>query len=673
MAAKGTLDRELQRRLVIAIAEGEIEAARLLVAGGADPDLDSRDPSLSPFFAACRAGTEAMRTWLHVSKVKDSWESVVSAVANACDNDCLPDSFRILVKNAPYGLLVLSSRELLCAAMTSPDHGLLAALLETGLEPGQGGDSSALKIAREQSLAGGEEWGRRLNLLQKARGRRDASMDSAYSERILEAEMARNPEAILSIIALPSFDEDAHRGASPRSRPVVETLLTMGKVSAAFKAFVNTPCRRGELERILNILGLPTRTRNEVIADGLRSMNTVKSKRGGRGASFLVKPSSVAKGNLSDEAAAALVRRITGVAKAAGPRPHADDPKAGRGKEPALSADELGDLLATLSDESDITHAIFDPDEIGAAIAKTAKMDKDLAQRILGSLETLRVSGPLRRLARCPDPSVLDELDRDFPHFCGPTTELRERLSLLRACEAKTGIAQALRLPNMLLSGPPGVGKTHYVHRLSELLGVDFHDEDMSRATAGFVLSGLDASWAGSKPGRVFTALADGKIANPLFFLDEIDKVGGGLKDQADGPLHALLERKASSRFRDEFSGVAIDASRAIWFAAANDLSAVKAPIRSRFSVHEIPSPNREQSMAIARSIYRQALADEGWSSIFDEEPAEEALEAMSSMPARDSRQALLRAFGKACKGGVSRLLSEHFPAAPAPKRSIGF
>jgi ATP-dependent Lon protease len=653
MSGKAKIDWDLQRRLTLAVADGDRQAAWLLMAGGADPDHESRDNSLVPFHAACIAGPHAMRTWLSVSRVKTSHALVVCAIASACLRDCLPASFKILVKNAPYALLREASPQLLGAALSSPDHSLLQTLLDVGLDPRRGGRGSAF-MAAEDMADRGETWAR--DAMRSSLGERDDSMDLEMGAALLEAEKSRNSKRMLDIVSMPSFDEPTVCALTPAVRPVARSLLTMNRVTDAYEAFVSTPMLLAEFERSFELCGLKRNTRQDTIEAALKARIRALSGSG-------KKPGKVAIGDVHLGSAAETVKALT------------DDMDA-----PGANGDSDGIEEVLLSEARKLAEKIpagaqvelFDRSEVKKALAKAGKGDRDVAAKLTPILQSLLDSGSFREAAPAPGAGMLDELDRDFPHFAEATQEVRERLGILAAVGGRGG-ENILRLPNILLAGNPGVGKTHYVRRLSEMLGTGFHDCDMSRSSAGWVLGGLDPSWSGGKPGKVFGALADGPVANPIFFLDEIDKAGGDSRHQSDGPLYALLERKAASKFTDEFAGVPVDASHILWFAAANDLSAIKKPILSRFSVHEIPDPTPEQSMSIARSVYRHTVADEGWHGVFDSEPAEDALAAMAALSARDARKVLLRAFGKACAEGASKLRAEHFPVAAPRKNRIGF
>lgn len=163
---------------------------------------------------------------------------------------------------------------------------------------------------------------------------------------------------------------------------------------------------------------------------------------------------------------------------------------------------------------------------------------------------------------------------------------------------------RVLRMPAVLLVGPPGTGKTRLLEKVAAILRVDFSVIDCGVLTASFVIAGIDQSWSGGKAGPVFETLANGLTLNPLVLLDEIDKLGGERRYDPYGPLHTLLDRHSARRFSDEFAKVAVDASCVMWFATANRVEAIMASILSRLGCLEVRLPTNAEMAAVVRSVY---------------------------------------------------------------------
>src|SRR5215213_11016653 len=200
-------------------------------------------------------------------------------------------------------------------------------------------------------------------------------------------------------------------------------------------------------------------------------------------------------------------------------------------------------------------------------------------------------------------PSALPAMERLFaelPNFTEVLEDIRKQLAL---CIDSN---DSVELPPMLLLGDPGIGKTHFARRLSQLLGTGFGFVPMSSLTAGWVLSGASSQWKNAKPGKVFDTFLNGDYANPVIVVDELDKASSDGQYDPLGALYELLEIQTATRFVDEFAEVPIDASGAVWLATANDASRIPEPILNRMAVYEIAPPDAQGAARIAQSIYRE-------------------------------------------------------------------
>src|SRR5918994_1760940 len=233
-------------------------------------------------------------------------------------------------------------------------------------------------------------------------------------------------------------------------------------------------------------------------------------------------------------------------------------------------------------------------------------------------------------------PSALPEMERLFaelPNFTEVLADIRKHLAL---CIDSN---DSIELPPMLLLGEPGIGKTHFARKISQLLGTGFGFVPMSSLTAGWVLSGASSQWKNAKPGKVFDTFVNGDYANPVIVVDEIDKASGDGQYDPLGALYELLEIQTATRFIDEFVEVPIDASGALWLATANDAGRIPEPLLSRLSVYEIDAPDAEGSARIAASIYREIRGSHDWGKQFPEALAATALERLAALPPREMRR----------------------------------
>jgi ATP-dependent Lon protease len=261
----------------------------------------------------------------------------------------------------------------------------------------------------------------------------------------------------------------------------------------------------------------------------------------------------------------------------------------------------------------------------------------------------------------------MDELFDELPNFGRVLEDIRKQLALCMDSE------DAVELPPMLLLGAPGIGKTHFARRISQLLGTGFGFVPMSSLTAGWILGGASSQWKNAKPGKVFETFLNGEYANPVMVVDELDKASAEGQYDPLGALYGLLELDTAMRFVDEFAEIPIDASGAVWFATANDATRIPEPILNRMHVYEIEAPDAEGAAHIALAIYREIRGAHDWGKRFPQAPAAAVVDKLAVLSPREMRRAVLAAFGNAKIAGRAELRPEDVQDARGPRRRIGF
>ena len=260
------------------------------------------------------------------------------------------------------------------------------------------------------------------------------------------------------------------------------------------------------------------------------------------------------------------------------------------------------------------------------------------------------------------------ELFEELPNFGEVLEDIRRQVALCVDSD------DDIELPPMLLLGEPGIGKTHFARRISQLLGTGYGYVPMSSLTAGWVLSGASSQWKNAKPGKVFDTFLNGDYANPVLVVDEIDKASADGQYDPLGALYELLETQTAMRFTDEFAEIPIDASGAVWFATANDAARIPEPLLNRMNVYEIEAPDAEGSARIACTLYREIRAAHDWGRRFPESPSEGVVERLAALKPRDMRRAVQAAFGNAKVSGRDELQPEDVDLPRGGRKSrIGF
>lgn len=232
--------------------------------------------------------------------------------------------------------------------------------------------------------------------------------------------------------------------------------------------------------------------------------------------------------------------------------------------------------------------------------------DTDVGKRLKSIVERLVSSGPDRRYARRGDSlAQLEALELEMPHFRGPLRLLKHTLALAEVAP------RPVRIPPMLLLGPPGVGKTHFSQRVAELLGVPHAAIGYDQPSAGNALAGTDSHWGNSSTGLLFELLCQGEYANPVILLDELDKAAIDSSTHANKPLaelHGVLEPVTARRMTDQSVGIQFDASLVTYIATANTMRGIEPSILSRLELFVIEPPQPREAVETARRVAASAL-----------------------------------------------------------------
>ncbi len=198
--------------------------------------------------------------------------------------------------------------------------------------------------------------------------------------------------------------------------------------------------------------------------------------------------------------------------------------------------------------------------------------------------------------------SAVDALKKGAVHYLSKPIDLDELRATMRQIRDKKRHLQMSRSPVLCFAGPPGTGKTSIGRSIAEALERKFVRISLAGLRDEADLRGHRRTYVGAMAGRIISELKRLEVRNPVFMLDEIDKIGQDFRGDPAAVLLEILDPNQNTRFVDHYLDIPFNLSGVMFIATANDVEQLPQPLLDRLEVIQFPGYTEKEKKGIARN-----------------------------------------------------------------------